>query len=172
MPALRSDPLAGPAMAGAQLAGGICWNAHTKSKRTASAGFTLIEATITVMVIGIMAALAVPRFAKVFEQYRVDRAASTLRIVWTGQRLYWLKHRRFAATLSDLEKAGVLDENLVKASSEISYEISDADANAFLAIAVRINSGRWHGTLSINEQGLISGDVKDSDGSALTPTSP
>ena len=46
--------------------------------RTRSAGFTLIELVIVVMILGIMAAVAMPRFADSLSQHRVDAAAKRI----------------------------------------------------------------------------------------------
>lgn len=43
--------------------------------RTRSAGFTLLELVIVVMILGIMAAVAVPRYAESLSQHRVGAAA-------------------------------------------------------------------------------------------------
>ena len=57
---------------------------------TAPHGHTLVELTVVMLVVGVLASFGVPRFVHSLEQSRVDMAATNLRAIWTAQRLYWL----------------------------------------------------------------------------------
>ena len=57
--------------------------------RTASkAGFTLIEALITVIIIAILASMALPRYARTIEQQRCREAQDALLTIYAGERVY------------------------------------------------------------------------------------
>ncbi len=75
---------------------------RTNPKYAGTRGHTLVELTVVMIVIGVLASFGVPRFVHSLEQARVDMAATNLRAIWTAQRLYWLAHQTYAPDLNSL----------------------------------------------------------------------
>ena len=72
------------------------------SGRTATAGFTLIELLVVVLIIGILAAAAVPQYEKVVEKTRAMEAVGLVRSVRQAQELYYMQNSRYASSLDSL----------------------------------------------------------------------
>jgi prepilin-type N-terminal cleavage/methylation domain-containing protein len=83
-------------------------------KRTASptytacteSGFTLIELMIVVVIIGILAALAVPRFDAATQASKQQEASLLLKQVHTLQEAHFDRYGSYAATMDELRPFG------------------------------------------------------------------
>ena len=71
-------------------------------------GFTLIELLIVVVIIGVLAAIAIPQFASTKEKAFDAAAKSDLRNLMTAQEAYHYDFGEYASAASDLET----EENL------------------------------------------------------------
>ena len=129
-------------------------HARAKSPRR---GLTLMEVMVTMAVIGIVVASSTTSIIRTMEQVNVDYAGAGLRSIWNAQRLYWVEHRAYAPTVADLETAELLDNSLD--STKFDFVIASATSGAFLAEAQRVGSNRWSGTLSIDQDGALSGTI-------------
>jgi prepilin-type N-terminal cleavage/methylation domain-containing protein len=69
-------------------------------------GFTLIELMIVVVIIGIIAALAIPRFGVASYKTREKEADLFLNAVYKAQRSYYAMRGDYASTLPQLEQVG------------------------------------------------------------------
>lgn len=68
-----------------------------------NAGFTLIELLVVVLIIGILAAVAVPQYEKAVEKSRSAQALSLLRSFYNAQQVYYMANGTYASKISDLD---------------------------------------------------------------------
>src|ERR1700760_4649737 len=66
-------------------------------------GFTLIELLIVVVVIGILAAIAIPKFANTKQKAYVTAAVSDLRNLVTAEEAFFSDSSKYTATVTDLK---------------------------------------------------------------------
>jgi prepilin-type N-terminal cleavage/methylation domain-containing protein len=76
-------------------------------------GFTLIELLIVVVVIGILATIAIPKFSRMREKSLVAAVTSDLKNLATAQELYLSEQHTYATALTDLTEYRVSDNVLV-----------------------------------------------------------
>jgi prepilin-type N-terminal cleavage/methylation domain-containing protein len=76
---------------------------HLIGKKKANEGFTLIELLVVIIIIGILAAIALPSFLNQANKARQSEAQTYTGSVNRGQQAYYLQKTAFAADLSDLE---------------------------------------------------------------------
>ena len=63
-------------------------------------GFTLIELLIVVVIIGILAAIAVPKFAATKDKAKLASVRSDLRNIMTAQEAYYIDYTTYTSALS------------------------------------------------------------------------
>ncbi len=68
----------------------------------AKQGFTLIEITAVVLILGILAAIALPQYKRVLESSRVSEAVTMLGNIETAEKMYWMQMGQFTSDFSEL----------------------------------------------------------------------
>ena len=70
-------------------------------------GFTLIELLVVVLIIGILAAIALPQYQKAVERSRMAEALQYLGNFAQAQSIYYMQHNNFAADLDELNEGDI-----------------------------------------------------------------
>jgi type IV pilus assembly protein PilE len=110
--------------------------------RKFSAGVTLTELLVVVIIIGILAVLALPMLVKTMERAKLGEAASNLNLIRTGEKIYFLERGYFSGGATGLDVLNIEDPNDASESRYFNYTItSDAgDGDNFTARAQRRDS--------------------------------
>lgn len=110
--------------------------AASAPSRAHRAGFTLIELLIVVVIIGILAAIAIPKFAATKDQARVASMKADLRNLATAQEIYTADNATYYA-------GGIPSASLVyNPSVGVAVTITAASAAGWAAVASSTSTPR------------------------------
>ena len=109
-------------------------------------GFTLIELMIVVVIIGILAALAIPRFMQASLKSKVSEAKPVLKQIWTAAQTYYEENGQYPPTVTDLfdnlstwTDLGIpIDQPTGKARFQ--YNVTTGGTAGFDAIAIPVGA--------------------------------
>jgi prepilin-type N-terminal cleavage/methylation domain-containing protein len=106
-------------------------------------GFTLVELTVVVVVIGVLAAFAVPKFLSSVERSKAAEAFSYLSTVQSAQERYHARQGEYAAALADLDIADQSLEYFVEA------DIDAADETTWTQTLTRDGAAAGYGAYTV-----------------------
>ena len=111
-------------------------------------GFTLIEVLIVVIILGILATIAIPQFAKTVERSRNGEATTIIGAIQTAEQVYRLDLQTYTTLLGNLD--------CTIGAKNWSYTIL-AGSDTFTITATR-NSGSYsNNTITYSELGVWAG---------------
>jgi type IV pilus assembly protein PilE len=140
-----------------------------KTRTLRQRGTTLAEILMVVTIMGLVFSAGVPRLSAGFETGRADLAAGALRGLWNAERMYWLEYRTYTSDIDALIGHKFIDQALKNATEPYTFTITAAAEETFTIEAERIGSETWSGTLSIDQDGLVTGEIDDGAGMTLKP---
>ncbi len=113
-------------------------------------GFSLVELLIAIVIIGILATIAVPKYLSVTRKAKETEAKMMLSQVQTLQENYYYE---FDVYSDDLIQIGFEQEKLITEDGRARYliEIEKADAIGFIATATAVVDFDKDGTFSVWE---------------------
>ncbi|MGH7560535.1 MAG: type IV pilin protein [Gemmatimonadales bacterium] len=103
-------------------------------RRSRAAGFTLIELLIVVVIIGLLAAIAVPKFSYTKQKAYISTMRGDLRNLATAQEAYWAD---FQAYYSGAIPSPIM---LYTPSQNVSIVITEGTSNGWSAKSSHINT--------------------------------
>ena len=120
-------------------------------------GFTLIELLVVVLIIGILAAIALPQYTKAVERSRMAEAVQVLGDIATAQSIFYMQHNAFASGLSDLNARG--DVQITDPSADGKWQLTVGNADGIQTM--ERDGGMYNGgqlRLTVDSNGAIAKD--------------
>jgi len=111
-------------------------------------GFTLLELMIVIVIVGILASLALPRFITAKDKAIESEARSTLGSIRASQLRYFAENDAYTGTLADLDVEFTI-------SGYYDYDAVDGTGD-ILGTATKLDAADSYDDLEIEEDGEIS----------------
>ena len=107
--------------------------------------FTLIELIVVIVVVGVLAGLAVPRFSNTIEKSRIAEAINILATLRDAQEVYKLENSAYTATVTNLDVTIPASKNFMAPETTAGNPLAK----------IRRNADGYDYTLTIDIDGTV-----------------
>lgn len=115
-------------------------------------GFTLIELMIVVVILGILAAIAIPKFGEVSKRSKEAEATPILKQLYTLQERHLHQHGSYATTILELEGGG----GNFSDGKYYGFQLGSGTGSTYVACANPLDPALNLQAFRINESGNVS----------------
>ena len=123
-----------------------------KTKRA----FTLIELLVVVLIIGILAAIAMPQYTKAVEKARATEIVTLMENIITGERLHYMGTGGYATLLDELDiEVPNINENQFETDHFSGSIEMDAETGDVRLLTSRQPNGEYSFTVEMKVDGTI-----------------
>lgn len=113
-------------------------------------GFTLTELLTIIVILGVLAAIALPRFSKTGDKTKARQAVAYLRLIRAGEQMYFAKNGQYVACAG---KAALKTNLGVEVTTEsYAFNVTTPTPTTFTATATRGTT-----TINYNQDGVFTG---------------
>jgi prepilin-type N-terminal cleavage/methylation domain-containing protein len=124
--------------------------------------FTMLELMTVVIILGILTAIALPNYLRFVEQARADQAITYLKVIRTGEKIYYADNSAYIACGS---AAGGASANAAAIKTNLGVEVTteaynfyiaapSSPSGTFTATAKRLSNDK---TITLNQDGTWGG---------------
>lgn len=113
-----------------------------------SSGFTLMELMIGIVIVGILAATAIPSFSKAVEKTRVKDAQTVLAAIYSSEKVYRLDQNSYGTIGQLVANRYIADPDPQDNNTNWDFEVVP-EATTFTATAKRMPPGGTYGDKTI-----------------------
>ena len=118
-------------------------------------GFTLVELAVVVVIIGVLAAFAVPRFLESVERTKAGEAVNYLATIHSSQERYHARQGTYAADINDLDMVMVTPEYFSVGAVAVPASEADLETGWELTLTrMGASSGYGAYTVVFNQDGF------------------
>lgn len=115
-------------------------------------GFSLMELMIAVIIVGILASLALPRFGKSMEKARVREAQTALSAIYSSEKIYRLDQGNFGSLAQMVANNYIADPDAANSNANWDFtSVAGGGGAQFTATATRTGGSYNNQTIIVTE---------------------
>ena len=115
---------------------------NKKKQNKFTKGFTLIELLVIVLIIGILAAVALPQYKKAVLKSKFATIKNTARVIYEAEQRYYILYDKYIKDWQNLDIDTTFKDCIVSPSSYIVCGLKDTQNNVLLQYIIMLNAGK------------------------------